>query len=561
MVTVHTPPRAADLNSEVPQVVSPGLIATVAALTVGLMALAVPHLDGPAEWLVLAISVLPVFTTLYHRLMFARGYLLHRHRADAPAPGRPVSSRPPAVAFVIASCDEPFEVARMTFDCAYTARYSGTREIIVVDNTVGTGNAEFLLWKAYVESHIGRAEDIRVVFRHNADSAGKKPGNIDLAQRLIAEAEFVVFLDVDSSLPVDTDLLDLAVSRFAADPRLGVLQFHTVPTNNHFNRLSRAVGVAQHALRISYLMRARGGFAMFYGHNAMWRRELLHANGSWLEHYRDNVIVTEDLLKTLGVHAHGYTVDYLNVPTGEWVPSSLRALDSMWMRWTYGGFQVLCKYVRPILTAPGLSRTQRVDLATMLVGYGTTPLVYPLAFVWFAVLPTAVAAVATAAVVWLPQALCAAIMWHRHHGPAGRSAAGRLADLYAGMFLVETFILAVQIRAGVNFIAGRRQGWQVTAKGAEDKPCALATMLGHRFMVALSALSLAAIALGWAWHGFGAAALVGYAVLALIPLQLLVCLAVFAGQVQGPDEAVAAAVIGAGPVSPVALNAPRHAAR
>ena len=237
--------------------------------------------------------------------------------------------------------------------------------------------------------------------------------------------------------------------------KLGVLQFHTVPTNNHFNRLSRAVSVAQHALRMTYLMRARGGFAMFYGHNGMWRRSLLDVNGSWLEHYRDNVIVTEDLLKTLGVYTNGYSFEYMNVPTGEWVPSSLKALDSMWMRWTYGGFQVLFKYFRPIVTAKGLSRMQRIDLATMLVSYGTSPLTYPLAFLWFAVLPAAQAALLVSLVLWLPMLLCAGVMWRHHRGADRRPMLKRLGDLYAGMFLVETFILAVQTRAVVNFIAGK----------------------------------------------------------------------------------------------------------
>ncbi len=550
MVTMTSARRSArGAKPQQRQIVSTGFIAAVAALTAGLVALVVPYLDNPVQWLVLAFSVPPIFTTLYHRLMFVKGWLLHRQDLAAPPRREATGTALPGLAFIIASCKEPFEVAKMTFDCAYAARYSGTREIIVVDNTPDTDDADFRLWKSYVESHSGQDAGVRVVFRHNSDTAGKKPGNIDLAQRLIADSEYVVFLDIDSSLPLEADLLDIAASRFESDPRLGVLQFHTVPTNNHFNRLSRAVAVAQHALRISYLTRARGGFAMFYGHNAMWRRALLDANGSWLEHYRDNVIVTEDLLKTLGVYANGYTFEYLNVPTGEWVPSSLSALDSMWMRWTYGGFQVLVKYLRHILTARGLSATQRVDLATMLVGYGTTPMVLPLAFVWFAVLPTSAAAILTSVVMWLPTVLCAVIMWRQHNSGQDLPLLKRLGDLYGGMFLVEAFILAVQIRAALNVVAGKKQGWRVTAKCSEDKPRALGVLLDNRFVVMLSTLTIVALVGVWGYrHGFSLDALMDHAVLAMIPVDLLMCVVLYGGEVQSADEEVMAAVIDPGPI-------------
>ena len=544
--------------------VTRGFILAVAVSTALLLTLFVDHVQTPLGWAVFAVSFVSIFTNLYQPLLFVRGWFLRRRGAYGMPRPTPVRGSAEGIAFIIASCNEPFEVAKMTFDCAYRAQYSGPREIIVVDNTPDTDDAEFLLWKAYVESHAGRDRTTRVVFRHNPDLAGKKPGNIDLAQKLIANSEYVVFLDVDSSLPLNADLLDRAVGRFQADPWLGVLQFHTVPTNSHFNRLSRAVAVSQHALRLSYLFRSRGGFSMFYGHNAMWRRSLLDVNGSWLEHYRDNVIVTEDLLKTLGVYKHGYTFEYLDVPTGEWVPSSLSALDSMWMRWTYGGLQVLFKYFRPIVTAPGLSFTQRFDLTAMLVGYVTTPLIAPLAFLWFAVFPAAQAAIVTAAVMWLPLVVCAGIMWRAHPGPEGLPVLKRLGDLYAGLFLVEAFILAVQTRAVANFFARKKQGWRVTAKCTEQKPRGLEILRNNRFMVALSGVAMLACVAGWGFcSGFSLSGLVDYSVLALIPAHLLTCVVVFGREVQGADSSVLAAVIDPEPLyadeirTPVPMGADR----
>ena len=528
------------------RVVSGRFLLTVAAITGLIVIVFAQNLDAPLKWAVLAISIVPIFTTVYHRLLFLKGWFLHRDLFSSP---RLESARRelPGLALLVASCEEPFEVAKMTFDCAYNARYTGTREVIVVDNSLNIDDAGFRMWKSYVEMHAGRNPRVRITFRHNADSAGKKPGNIDLALKLITNSEYVAFLDVDSSLPLERDLLDFAVNEFLNDPKLGVLQLHTVPTNSHFNRLSRAVAVAQLALRMSSLMRASGGFAMFYGHNAIWRRSLLDMNGPWLEHYRDNVMVTEDLLKTLGVYRHGFVLKYVNAPTGEWVPSSLKSLESMWMRWTYGGFQVLFKYFRPIVTAQSLSFTQRVDLMTMLVGYGTSPLVYPLTFLWFATFSAAQAAVLTFVILWLPPLFCFGIMWRQHGGTQRAPILKRLGDLYAGIFLIETFILAVQTRAAANFIAGKKQGWQVTSKSAQGRPRVHQVLFDNMFLVGLSGLGVAGLIAGWGWfHGFAVNAVVSYAVLALVPVQLIVFVIVYGGQVQGADEDVNAAIIDPG---------------
>ncbi|WP_219818853.1 hypothetical protein, partial [Mycobacterium kansasii] len=159
----------------------------------------------------------------------------------------------------------PFEVAKMTFDCAYLTPYHGPREIIVVDNSPDTNSTDFTRWRQYVQSHAEKDNDIRVVFRHNCRKGGLKPGNVDLAQTLIEAAQYVVLIDVDSSLPMHGNFLARAVNEFEQDDRLGVLQFHTMATNDHFNRLTGPVAVAQNALRIEHLIRANGGFAMFYG--------------------------------------------------------------------------------------------------------------------------------------------------------------------------------------------------------------------------------------------------------------------------------------------------------
>jgi len=350
---------------------------TTLLLTAACLAALAEHVRGAFAWALFCASVIPIYATIYQTVLFARAaffpsYWTSRLRSRWTNPPRhapEVASDYPVVGFVMASYQEPFEVAKMTFDCARDIEYPGRREIIVVDNSHAVDSEGYQAWKAYVESHVGKDPRVRVVFAYNEKKGGLKPGNIDLAQTLLVDARYVVLLDIDSSLPVRGGLIARSVADFETDDKLGVLQFHTTSTNDHFNDLTGPIAVAQNANRLKHLLRGDGGFAMFYGHNAMWRRSLLDENGSWLEHFRGQVMVTEDLLKSVGAYLRGYTVRYVDVASGEWIPSSLDALESMWMRWGYGGFQVLFKYARRILTSPNLAPLERFDLLTFMGSY------------------------------------------------------------------------------------------------------------------------------------------------------------------------------------------------
>jgi cellulose synthase/poly-beta-1,6-N-acetylglucosamine synthase-like glycosyltransferase len=518
-------------------IVSVKFLLAVVVITGLFMGFFIPYLNSVLAWVVFAISLLPVYSIVYSRVLYIKGWFLHRQEVFSPLRAESEYTELPDLAFIIASYNEPFDVAKMTFDCAYRARYTGAREIIVVDNTKDSDRDDFQMWKIYVESHIGLDDRIRVVFRHDSEEAGSKAGNMDLAQTLIESSKYVVFLDVDSSMSLESDFLNVAVSKFEADSKLGILQFHSVPTNGHFNRLGRAVALAQLGHRTRELIRSNGGFATFYGHNAMWRRSLLDCNGSWLEHYRGNLMVTEDLLKTVGVHTKGYKSRYMNVPAGEWVPASLSSLSSMWMRWTYGGFQVLSKYFRAIVSAKGLTFTQRVDLVTLIGSYAATPLIFPVAFSWLAVFPPAQVALMTFLIIFLPPLLYAGLYWQLNDSAVRFPLIKRVWDLYAGLFVIESYVFMVQIRAVFNFAIGKKQGWRVTVKSGEDKPSAREVLLNNRFMVTLSALAIAALIAGWGWYSqFDANVLIHYLVVALIPVNLLVCVIAYGGQVQCEHE-------------------------
>ena len=491
----------------------------------------IQHTDGVFAWMLFGVSAIPVYTTIYQGVLFAKAAIFHEKWALQPQMEKPRSTQSPRLAFLIASYQEPFEVAKMTFDCAMNAIYSGPREIIVVDNSISTESGDFRLWKAYVESFVGKNSHMRVVFRHNERRADLKPGNIDLAQTLITDSEYVVFLDVDSSIPAHRKLLDVAVGEFEADSRLGILQFHTVATNDHFNQLTGPVAVLQNAARIQHLIRGSGGFAMFYGHNAMWRRALLDINGPWLEHYRGNVMVTEDLLKTLGAHRHGYTNRYIDVPTGEWIPSSLGALESMWMRWAYGGFQVLFKYIHQIATTKGLRFLERVDLLTFLVSYCANGLFYLVSLLWLLVFPPRRVGLLTFVMIFVPQIICGWVVHRRYTRELSVSPAKKLWYLYSGFSMIHSFVLATGLRAGANFLVGAKQGWQVTSKGLEERPSRLQVIKQNSYIVGLALVILFSLTAAWGGHtGFAIDRLVDYSPLAFFAVNLLLCVFIFGRQ-------------------------------
>jgi hypothetical protein len=185
--------------------VTAGFLATTLALTGVCLAAQLWNLPAdPLLWLLVVVSILPVYSTIYHAVLFAKAAI---SPAQVDAPSVPlIKGNHPAIAFIIASYEEPFEVAKMTFDCARDIAYPGPREIIVADNSQATDSEDYRRWQSYVESH--RSDrNRRVTFVHNENKSGLKPGNLDLAITLVKDASYVMFLDIDSTLPRRTNML------------------------------------------------------------------------------------------------------------------------------------------------------------------------------------------------------------------------------------------------------------------------------------------------------------------------------------------------------------------
>jgi hypothetical protein len=401
------------------------------AVFAGVVAVQVSLVRDLADAVLCGVLVLPVFDTSL--FLFLRLRVLTVPRAERWSLRAAVPAVLPAVlpkiSFVLPSYREPFDVKKMTLDSVLAVRYPGPVEIISVDNSPEADTR----WRDHVMAR-------GVVFLHNDDPAAGKPGNLDLALAR-ATGEHVVFVDVDSTVPADPGWLFEALHDFAAEPGLGYVQFHVVPTNGHFNGLTEGTARYLHLHNAVEVVAGQGGFAMFKGHNAIWRRTALDAIGSWRERLDGRIILAEDFVKALDAYRLGYHGRISWQATGEWIPSSLTAFTSMWQRWIF----------------------RRVKFGTFVVPY--------LAFVLAVIFPRAVlipylALLGGTLVAGLVAGARVDAWFGRRSGVLRASAVAAMAELYVNMIgcFTQLKYIGHRLRSGA-----RGAAWTLTHKGIQSR--------------------------------------------------------------------------------------------
>lgn len=457
----------------------------------------------------------------------------------------PAGKEYPTITFILPSYQEPFKVAKMTFDSIVNAPYKGRKEIIVVDNSKDASSDDFMKLKNYVQEYnaLHPLENINAKFIYNNRRDTLKPGNLDLAEKFIEEGEFVVILDVDSSLPVTGNLLERAVTEFVTDSKLGFLQFSMRATNCHFNNLTRSVAASQDLHRLRLTSRSYGGYKIFEGHNGMWRKTVLDKVGAWTDYYKGNIMITEDILKSAQVYSNGYYGKSLCIKTGEWVPSSLNALESMWMRWTYGTSQVLFKYFKEIYSSK-VSILEKFDISFHVLHHFAHGFIIPMAILLQGFLPGVLTTAFLISVYILPQLVGAITIYFRSINKLDVPFAKKIAYLYGGYFLVDTFIMSTQLRSSFNFLAGIPQGWKVTEKGIENSQAWTDLLRNKLFHVIVATVALTVCGVSWLVnYNLDPSKLVHFSVLAFMAVNLLLSIVIFGKEGRSVDNNVETAVI------------------
>jgi hypothetical protein len=381
----------------------------------------------------------------------------------------------PAVAFILPSCNEAFDVCKMTFDSVALNDYPGKKIIIVVDNTPDIYSGEYLKWKTFVESY-PQSERLATHFLYNTRKNLFKPGNIDMAVgNLPHEVEYVVMLDIDSTLPHRENIILRSLGYFGQDDTLGIIQYQIIPTNLCFNRFSLVASINMYQYRLRHWFDGEGGFPFFLGHNAIWRREVLDRIGDWTEYYKGQIIIAEDLLKSIAAYNQGYYSKTLWIKTGEWVPNSLNAFESMWRRWTFGTAQVTHKYSRNVFGGDKLLVYEKFNLFVYLLNSWSGPIAYAVNLM--AVLNSSsgysLAVLLVFSTGFIPVVLLSLVEAINYYRLELRSLKmhwfRKLWYLYLSIYVLRVFINYAQFMSLASFYRNKHLGWRVTAKGYEEK--------------------------------------------------------------------------------------------
>lgn len=420
-------------------------------------------------WVITPIILLSAFFTweFSNSLLFQIKLLLTKTDESPSEEFNDVLEAYPDVAFILPSYHEPFEVAKMTFDSILDLEYPGTKEIIVVDNSRNVDTSDFKEWKAYVNSFVDQGDSLEVQFIYNSRQEGLKPGNLDLAQEHI-QSEYVVFLDIDSTLPRIGNILQRSIAEFSKDESLGWIQFVAKPTNYLFNVCSRAISTYQNLLRRTCFFKSKGGFTLFYGHNAIWRTSCLKELGPWFEKHNGQIMVTEDILKCIRAYGKGYYGKGIPTNTGEWVPTSLSALESMWQRWTFGSCQVAGKYLKSILGTKEMTILEKYDLVYHIALYWRYALLFPLMLLFTMLLPAELCFLFILVLFVVPQVLNVITMYKDPMCDRPQNPLQKFVDIYNGSFIISNYLALVQLKGIFNYLFKVEKGWVVTPKGGEN---------------------------------------------------------------------------------------------
>jgi len=475
------------------------------------------------------IAIFLLIWNKFYQMVFDLKLLFFFNNSYDSGESFPANTAYPTITFIIPSYHEPFAVAKMTFDSIIKAPYKGRKDIIVVDNSRDIHSDDFITLKNYVETYgvLHPEEQVTSRFIYNTEQGKLKPGNLDLGWLHVEDSEYVVILDVDSTLPANGELLEKAVAEFMADGKLGFLQFTIRATNNHFNDLTQSVAASQDLHRLRLSSRSYGGYKIFEGHNGMWRTSVLDKIGAWTDYYKGNIMVTEDILKSALVYANGYYGKTLHIPTGEWVPCSLNALESMWMRWTYGTSQVLFKYFREIY-CKYISVTEKFDITFHILNHLVNGFIFPVAILlqWF--MPGMAANLFLLVGYLVPQLIGIFAIYFTSVSKLKEPLFKRIKYVYAAFFLIDTFTMFTQLKSTLNFLAGVPQGWKVTAKGVEHSTKWKELLLSKSFHIVLALIGILVCAASWIVHyGANPAQLGQFALLLFMSINVLLCIAVF----------------------------------
>ena len=244
----------------------------------------------------------------------------------------------PKVSIHIPAYREPPEMLKQTLDAVAALDYPNFECIVVVNNTPDPA-----MWMP-IEEHCKQLGDrFKFVLANNLK--GFKAGALRLADSHTAEdAEVIGIIDADYVVTNDwlRDLMPLF-----NDPTVGMVQAPQDHRDGHRSPLHAAMN-AEYAgfFDIGMVQRNEHNAIVTHGTMVLMRRKAIEAVGGW-----SSDTICEDTDLGLCLLEHGWQAHYTSKRYGYGLlPDTYDAFKKQRDRWAYGGFQILKKHWRRMLS-------------------------------------------------------------------------------------------------------------------------------------------------------------------------------------------------------------------
>ncbi|KQZ01103.1 glycosyl transferase family 2 [Pseudolabrys sp. Root1462] len=244
----------------------------------------------------------------------------------------------PKVSIHIPAYREPPEMLKQTLDAVAALDYANFECIVVVNNTPDPA-----MWMP-IEEHCKQLGDrFKFVLANNLK--GFKAGALRLADSHTAEdAEVIGIIDADYVVTNDwlRDLMPLF-----NDPTVGMVQAPQDHRDGHRSPLHAAMN-AEYAgfFDIGMVQRNEHNAIVTHGTMVLMRRKAIEAVGGW-----SSDTICEDTDLGLCLLEHGWQAHYTSKRYGYGLlPDTYDAFKKQRDRWAYGGFQILKKHWRRMLS-------------------------------------------------------------------------------------------------------------------------------------------------------------------------------------------------------------------
>lgn len=232
-------------------------------------------------------------------------------------------------------------------------------------------------------------------------------------------------------------------------------------TNYSTNLVTKVASIFQNTIRYFNEFVGKYGYCNYQGHNGIWSKQALQATSKWEEYYKSQVMVTEDIAAGFRCYEAGFNSKPIFLKTGEWVPTSLKEFEKMWLRWSFGGMQVMHKYMSNIISSSNLNFRVKLDMLYLL--FKVVASGFPIFALLLVIFPrNNIAFVSIVNVTLIPLLILS--VWYYLYGDIKGSFISKISQIYIAMFMLSSFVFWCVIKAELNYYLNKPQGWKPTSK-------------------------------------------------------------------------------------------------